>query len=50
MKRTISREARAEIVEGVRERYHDASKREKARILDEFVAVAGCHRKHRFVC
>ena len=30
----------------LRQRYQQASKPDKAKILDEFVAVAGCHRKH----
>ncbi len=46
MKRKISKQARGEIIEAVRQRYREASKREKTKILDEFVAVAGCHRKH----
>ena len=42
----ISAPARAELLSAVRERYRDASKRDKSKILDEFVAVAECHRKH----
>src|SRR5687767_4042132 len=42
----ISKEARRELLEALRDRYQGASKSGKARILDEFVAVAGCHRKH----
>jgi len=34
-----------EYVGAVRERYLGASKKEKSRILDEFVGVVGCHRK-----
>ena len=34
-----------EYVEAVRERYWGASKREKSKILNEFVGVVGCHRK-----
>ena len=30
----------------LRERYRSASRRDKSQILDEFVAVAECHRKH----
>lgn len=37
---------RAELVEVVRERYRAADRRSKGRILDEFVAVTGFHRKH----
>ena len=38
--------SRLELLEALRERYREASRREKGRILDEFVAVANCHRKH----
>lgn len=34
-----------EYTEAVRGRYHQASKKEKGRILDEFTNVIGCHRK-----
>jgi hypothetical protein len=46
MHTTISPQTRAELLEALRQRYQQASKQEKAKILDEFVAVAGCHRKH----
>ena len=42
----ISKQTKGELLEALRERYLRVSKKEKARILDEFVAVAGCHRKH----
>src|ERR1700738_3675261 len=42
----ISKRAKSEVLEALRERYHQGSKQDKAKILDEFVAVAGCHRKH----
>ena len=42
----ISAPARAELLRAVRERYRGASRRDKSKILDEFVAVAECHRKH----
>ena len=42
----ISAQARLELLQALRERYREASRREKGRILDEFVAVAKCHRKH----
>ena len=42
----ISAKARMELLQALRERYREASRREKGRILDEFVAVAKCHRKH----
>jgi hypothetical protein len=34
-----------EYVEAVRDRYLGASKKEKSKVLDEFVGVVGCHRK-----
>ena len=42
----ISKQTKRELLEALRERYKQSSKLEKTRILDEFVAVAGCHRKH----
>lgn len=46
MHTTISPQTKAELLQALRQRYWRASKQEKATILDEFVAVAGCHRKH----
>jgi hypothetical protein len=46
MHSTISKQTKSELLEALRERYQQASKSDKAKILDEFVAVAGCHRKH----
>jgi Integrase core domain len=46
MYKTIGKEARTELLGALRERYERAPKAEKSRVLDEFVAVAGCHRKH----
>jgi hypothetical protein len=34
------------VVVAVQERYANGERREKTRILDEFVAVTGYHRKH----
>jgi hypothetical protein len=42
----ISKQTKGELLEALRERYLRVSKKEKARILDEFVAVTECHRKH----
>jgi hypothetical protein len=42
----ISAAARREVVESVRARYERASEDDKRRILDEFAAVTGYHRKH----
>ena len=43
---TVSKSARKEILAAVRVRYEQASKLEKGKILSEFAAVAGYHRKH----
>ncbi len=42
----INMAARREVLRVVRERYVGKSRSEKSRILDEFVAVTGYHRKH----
>ena len=42
----ISAEARKELVTAVAERYQAGEASEKGRILDEFVALTGYHRKH----
>jgi hypothetical protein len=44
--RRVTMATRDELVEAVRVRYSRASWQEKTRILDEFVAVTGFHRKH----
>lgn len=46
MDNKISKEAIKELIEAVRQRYKKASKIEKTRILNEYVSVSGCHRKH----
>jgi len=46
MDEQISREARGEVLQAVQERYRHATRKEKARILDEVVALTHCHRKH----
>ncbi len=46
MKKKIGASARAELVRAVGERYRDGTRQERGRILDEFVAVTGYHRKH----
>jgi hypothetical protein len=46
MSNGISKRARTEVIAALHQRYQSATKREKTRILDEFVAVAPCHRKH----
>ena len=42
----ISKHAKQELLEALHERYSNASKIEKTRILDDFVVLVGCHRKH----
>ena len=37
---------RRELVAAIRGRYQTAARREKQKILDEFVAVSGYHREH----
>jgi hypothetical protein len=46
MHTTISKQTKRELLEALRQRYQQATKAEKTKVLDEFVAVAGCHRKH----
>lgn len=46
MKKEISRQSKLELTEAIRQRYLSASKSEKTRILDEFVAMTRYHRKH----
>lgn len=43
---TISKQARLALLEVLRKRYQEASRQEKTKVLDEFVAGAGCHRQH----
>lgn len=46
MGRQMSMATRKELIEAVRTRCEGANCSEKAKILDEFTAVAGYHRKH----
>jgi hypothetical protein len=46
MARKINAETRQDLLQAIRERYRGGLKEEKLRILDEFVAVTGYHRKH----
>ena len=42
----ISKMAKQELVATIRDRYRQASKKDEGRILDEFTAITGHHRKH----
>src|SRR3974390_51583 len=42
----IGKQTRRELLEALCERYNSASKIEKTKILNEFIDIAGCHRKH----
>jgi hypothetical protein len=42
----MGKEMRRELLEAIRERYRRAAREDKGKILDEFVAVTGHHRKH----
>ena len=46
MSEKISKQAKSELLEVLRQRYCPAAKQDKGKILDEFVAISGCHRKH----
>jgi hypothetical protein len=46
MEGRLSMATRQELIAAVRARYAGASRRERAKLLDELVAVAGYHRKH----
>ena len=37
---------RTGVLRAIRNWYREASKKDKSRMLDEFVAMVGCHRKH----
>jgi hypothetical protein len=46
MKMRISMTTRKELTEALRTRYHSATFADRIKILDEFVALTGYHRKH----
>jgi len=46
MRRDVSMATQSELLQALRPRYRTATRPEKGRILDEFVAITGCHRKH----
>jgi hypothetical protein len=43
---TLSKPARAELLAALSERYAQATRKDKSTVLNEFVALTGCHRKH----
>ena len=42
----ISMATRRQLLEAIGARYRDGARVERSRILDEFAAVSGCHRRH----
>ena len=42
----MSRMAKRELLAPIPDRYRASSRKDKSRILDEFIAVTGHHRKH----
>ena len=42
----LSKVAKQELLATIRDRYRESYKKEKSRILDEFIAVTGHHRRH----
>lgn len=46
MAKKISKSTKNEILDALRIRYKDVSKKDKSKILDEFIALSGNHRKH----
>ena len=42
----ISKMAKQELLDTIRDRYRSSTKKDKTRILDGFIAVTGHHRKH----
>ena len=46
MGRSMSKTSRKELLTTIRDRYQNFARKDKGRILDEFTAVTGLHRKH----
>ncbi|MGK0168689.1 MAG: hypothetical protein ACI9W2_000407 [Gammaproteobacteria bacterium] len=46
MSQRISKGTRAELIDALAQRYGQAKKSQKSRILDELEQIVGCHRKH----
>jgi len=42
----MSQRSKKEMVETIRPRYLKAPRKEKSKIIDEFIAITGDHRKH----
>ena len=42
----MSKIAKRELPTSIRDRYRGSSRKDKSKILDEFIAVTGHHRKH----
>ena len=42
----MSRMAKRELLGTIRDRYRASSRKDQSRILDEFIAITGHHRKH----
>jgi hypothetical protein len=50
MKRQISMTTRKELTEALRARYRSSTFGQRTKILNEFVALTGYHRKHASLC
>ena len=46
----ISKMAKQELLDTIRDRYRNSTKKDKTRILDEFIAVTGHHRNRPHRC
>lgn len=46
MKKELCTQSKQELIAAIRERYVLSTREQKSRILDEFVRIIGCHRKH----
>ena len=42
----MSKMAKRELLASIQDRYRESSRKDKSKILDEFIAVTGHHRKH----
>uniref|UniRef100_A0A7C4PP19 Transposase n=1 Tax=Anaerolinea thermolimosa TaxID=229919 RepID=A0A7C4PP19_9CHLR len=46
MDNSVSKQTKKELIQVLGMRYRKSQKQEKTQILDEFIALSGCHRKH----